>query len=912
MSDDLRARIDTVFDRALDLPPGDRPAFVREAAAGELEVERGVFELLRLASGPDSDDDWSGASDSLWMELVSELETSPPGMAGTRVGPWRLLEEIGRGGMGTVFVAERADGEFEQRAALKLLRPAIPTGEALRRFEQERQILASLTHPGIARLLDGGRTADGHPYLAMELVDGLPIDRYCRERQLAVRDRLALFLQVCRAVDHAHRLLIVHRDLKPSNIIVSAAGDVKLLDFGIAKLLHAGGADDEAPALTQTTSRALTPEYASPEQLQGRPVTVASDVYQLGLLLFELLTDQRAQPLRDASPIDVERIVCHELIPRPSAAAGRDAALARQLRGDLDSIVQQAARKEPERRYASVERLIEDVERHLSGRPVAARGDTLGYRTGRFVLRHRLGVAAAAMAVVLLVAWAATATIQGRAVARERDRVRAEAVKAEQVKGFVLRLFQNADPSAARGEALTARELLDRGWASVQAELTDQPAVQAELLNTVGDIYRELGAYDRAEPLLARAIDAARNAGAGAEPLLAAALRSSGRLRRERGDFAGAQALLTDALERQRRHFGREHREVADTLGDLGLTLYSRGDYANATPYFREALEMRRKLLGEDHLEVAEGLDKLGMALGNLGDYKSAEPLLRRSLELRRRLLPPNHPLLATSLSDLALVVQSLGDAASAETLYRESLDVMIKVRGERHPYVAVTMNNLARLLRTKGDLAGAEELLRKSLAIRRESLGERHPQVAMNLSDLGRLVYDKGDRVQAERLYRDALSIYPPDHPWRAATVFNLGRVLEDRKDYKAAEQHYRDALERQRAQYGADHERVGIDLRQLGVVQYRQGHAEAAEQSLRDALEIFRKRLPEGHQRLAEALVPLGETLIAQGRAPEAEPLLREGLAIQEKAFGKEDPRSQETARILGRARAAQGGPR
>ena len=911
MSDDLRARIDTLFDRALDLPREERLPFVRDAAAGDPEIERGVVELLRLSSGPESDDDWSGASESLWMELVTELESPAPEMAGTRVGPWRLIAEIGRGGMGTVFLAERADGEFEQRAALKLLRPAIAAGEALRRFEQERQILASLTHPGIARLLDGGRTADGHPYLAMELIDGLPIDRYCRDRQLGVRERLALFLQVCRAVDHAHRLMVVHRDLKPSNIVVSSSGEVKLLDFGIAKLLQPDGAGD-TPSMTQTTSRALTPEYASPEQIQGRPVTVASDVYQLGLLLFELLTDRRAQPLGDASPIEAERIVCHEPTPRPSAAAGGDPSRARQLRGDLDSIVQQAARKEPDRRYASVERLIEDVERHLSGRPVLARGDTLAYRTGRFVLRHRLSVGAAAAAVVLLIAWAVTATIQARTIARERDRVRAEAVKAQQVKEFVLRLFQNADPSAARGETLSARELLDRGWASVQAELTDQPAVQAELLNTVGDIYRELGAYDRAEPLLARAIDAARNAGAGAEPLLAAALRSTGRLRRERGDFAGAQAALTDALERQRRHFGPEHREVADTLGDLGLTLYSRGDYANATPYFREALEMRRKLLGEDHLEVAEGLDKLGMALGNLGDYKSAEPLLRRSLELRRRLLPPNHPLLATSLSDLALVVQSLGDAASAETLYRESLDVMIKVRGERHPYVAVTMNNLARLLRTKGDLADAEELLRKSLAIRRESLGERHPQVAMNLSDLGRLVYDKGDRVQAERLYRDALSIYPPDHPWRAATVFNLGRVLEDRKDYKAAEQHYRDALERQRAQYGADHERVGIDLRQLGVVQYRQGHAEAAEQSLRDALEIFRKRLPEGHQRLAEALVPLGETLIAQGRAPEAEPLLREGLAIQEKAFGKEDPRSQETARILGRARAARGGPR
>ena len=621
---------------------------------------------------------FDGAIGSLWVELVSELESGPSEPAGTRVGPWRLLDEIGRGGMGTVFLAERADGEFEQRAALKLLRPAIATDEALRRFEQERQILAGLTHPGIARLLDGGRTADGHPYLAMELVDGLPIDRYCRERQLTVRDRLAVFLQVCHAVDHAHRHMVVHRDLKPSNIIVSSQGEVKLLDFGIAKLLQTDLAPG-TPAMTRTVARMLTPEYASPEQIQGRAITVASDVYQLGLLLFELLTDRRAQPLGDASPIEIERLVCDTLMARPSAVVD-EARRARLLRGDLDSIVQQAVRKAPEGRYASVERLIDDVERHLSGKPVVARGDTLAYRAGRFVRRHRLSVAAAAAAVVLLVAWAATATLQARTIARERDRARAEATKAEQVKGLVMRLFENADPGAARGETLSARELLDRGWASIEAELADQPAVQAELLTTVGEIYRELGAYDRAEQLLDRAIEAGRTAGDG-EPLLAAALRGNGRLQRERGDFAAAETLLTDALARQRRHFGPEHREVANTLGDLGLTLYSRGDFAKATPYFREALDMRRKLLGEDHLDVAEGLDKLGMALGNLGDYKSAEPLLRKSLELRRRLLPPNHPLLATSLSDLAVIVQSLGNASAAEALYRESLAVMIKVQ---------------------------------------------------------------------------------------------------------------------------------------------------------------------------------------------------------------------------------------
>ena len=911
MADDLRAHIHALFDSALDLPAGECAAFLDRASGGHPEIRREVEALLRLASEPDpATEGWFGASESLWTELAGDVDGDRADVPGARVGPWRLLDEIGRGGMGTVYLAERADGEFKQRAALKLLRPAIATEMALRRFEQERQILADLTHPAIARLLDGGHTIEGHPYLVMELIDGVPIDRYCRDRSLRVEDRLALVVQVCRAVDHAHRSMVVHRDLKPSNILVDAAGGVTLLDFGIAKLLAAGA---DAPLLeTRTFSRALTPEYASPEQIQGRPITVASDVYQLGLLLYELLTDQRAYDLADASPLDIERIVCHEPAKRPSVAVAADAARARRLRGDLDSIVQEALRKEPERRYPSVERLADDIERHLAGLPVAARGDTVGYRAGRFVLRHRYSVGAAVLVATLVLVWAITATVQARTIARERDRARAEAVKAEQVKGFVLRLFENADPNEARSDALTARELLDRGWSSIQAELAGHPDVQAELLDTVGQIYRELGAYDRAEPLLVRALDLSRTLEGGDQPLVATVLRSNGRLRRERGSYDLAQSLFTDAIARQRRQLGPDHREIAVTLNDLGQTLFARGDYAQATLVFREALDMRRRLFGEEHVDVADALARLGMSLSGQGDYKTAEPLLRQGMELRRRLLPHDHPRLATSLSDLALVVQRLGDLARAEAIYRESLAITIRVRGENHPYAAVTMNNLARLLRIKKDLTGAEDLLRKALAIRKQSLGDRHPQVAMNLNDLGRLVYDKGDRTEAERLYREALTIYPPQHAWRAATVFNLGRLLEDRGDYAGALQNYGEALDRQRAQYGDDHEVVGINLRQLGVVLHLQRRLTEAEEHLRQALEIFRKRLPENHRRLAEALVPLGAVLLDQGRPADAEPLLREGLAIQEKTFGNEDPHSREAARILARAIAAQRVPR
>ena len=923
-----RATADALFDRALDLEPGERAGYLERACAGDAGLRAEVEELLRLAGEPaPAFDPDAAASGPLWRGLASELAARGGGGTPSRAGAWRPVRELGRGGMGVVWLAERADGEFEQRAALKLLYPGVASEESLRRFERERQILAGLDHPGIARLLDGGRTADGQPYFVMELVDGRPIDRYCDELRLGIRERLALFVQVGRAVEHAHRNLVVHRDLKPSNIVVTGGGEVKLLDFGIAKLLQ-----DEGPAepLTRTAARILTPEYASPEQVVGGPLTVASDVYQLGLLLYELLSGRRAHRLTGGSVLEMARVVCHEE-PRPpsavpaAAAGGGEAAagaeetarlrgttprgLARRLRGDLDTITLRALHKDPARRYPSVARLVEDVERHLAGRPVLARGDGLGYRAARFVRRHRLAVAAGALVVLVLAAYAATATVQARTIARERDRARAEAVKAEQVKSFVAGLFEVADPEESRGAEISARELLDRGWARIEDELSGQPDVQVDLLDTVGEIYRKLGLFDRAGPLLERALEGARGLGDGRDPLLTRTLRSNGRLRRQLGDFEGAEALLREALELQRARPGPDDAEVAETLGELGKTLQQAGEFAAAEEVLRRALDLRRAIFGAGHVVVADSLDDLGLALQSRGDSAAAEPLLREALELRRRALPADHPRLASSLSNLALAVHDRGRYEEAERLYREALAVMVEVWGEDHPNVAVTLNNLARSLRVRGELAGAEAALERALAIRRRTLGAAHPQVAMNLNDLGRLRYERGELDAAERFYREALAAYPAEHPWRSASLYNLGRVLEDRGDHPGAERLYRETLARQRTDYGEDHEVVGIDLTRIGVVRLLQGDAAGAEPPLREALEIFRRRLPGNHLRLAEALVPLGEALLASGRPGEAEPLLREALAIRRAGQGDRAEATREAARALGRTLAALG---
>ncbi|HST45954.1 MAG TPA: serine/threonine-protein kinase, partial [Luteimonas sp.] len=839
---------------------------------------------------------------------------------GRVVGGWRVLRELGRGGMGAVYLAARVDAGFEQRGALKLIRAGVDTEDFLRRFAQERQILATFDHPNIARLLDGGRDDMGRPYLVMECVEGQPIDRHCDAAALDVAHRVALFVAAARAVAYAHRHLVVHRDLKPSNIVVTAEGEVKLLDFGIAKVLTPTGAVDDAH--TRTAARLFTPDYATPEQVRGEAVTTAADVYQLGLLLYELLCGHRAQHVAGPGAAAMEDAVCRREPPRASArAADADAvtlaarrstaaALRRALRGDLDTIVLKALRKEPERRYASVLELVDDLDRWRLGRPVRARPEGTLYRSGKFLRRHALGVSAAAALLVLLVAYGATVTLQSRALAQQRDRAQAEARKARQVKALVLRLFEGADPQVSGNAQLTARELLDRGWSGIRTELAGQPEIRIELLDTVGEAYRQLGLYDRAEPLFLQAL-ADAEAIAATPQAGARARRSLGRLRSDQGRHEEAEPLLREALAGYRDGLGARHAEVATTLDELGLVRFRRGDTEAAGQLHRDALAMRRALFGNEHAQVADSLDALGLVLRQRGEYAAAEPLHSEALAIRRRLLPAGHPGLARSMSDLALVRTDLGEHDSAEALYREAYAIMARAHGPRHPHVATIGNNLARLLQVQRRFDEAIPLLREALAIRREALGANHETVALAWNDLGLTLAEGGDADGARAAYLQALAAYAPEHHWRAATVFNLGRLAEDRGDYADAERHYREALDRQRRDYGPDHDRVGTDLNRLGIVLHRQGRLAEAETHMRQALAIFRTRLPDGHPRLAVPLVPLGTLLLERGQRAEAERLLEEAWRVRRAGYGPDDARTADAAAVLAQARGVRRGP-
>ncbi|GMV28268.1 MAG: hypothetical protein AMXMBFR59_03930 [Rhodanobacteraceae bacterium] len=905
------ARLDALLLRALMLEGAERDEFLADLLATQPATHAHLLHLLELAERPVALLQTAKVDRDAALAALSEHAAEKDEHSGQRIGTWRLLRQVGRGGMGSVYEVAREDGAFVQRAALKLIRGDYAAPDFLERFSQERQILATLNHPGIAHLLDGGETADGHPYLVMEFVDGVRIDAWCDERHLDLDARLALFLQVAEAVDHAHARRVVHRDLKPSNIAVTTEGTVKLLDFGIGKVLDS---DDTQERRERTATRLFTPDYATPEQVSGRPAGMPSDIYQLGLLLYELVCGRHAQEPADVTQASLERAVCRDDPPPPSAAAAAapppvtariggltPAALARRLRGDLDLIVLKALRKDPARRYASVRDFIADLRNWQHHMPVRARPETWSYRASRFVRRHAWAVAGVSVIFLLTAAYALTVSIQARAIAQQRDRAQAEAQKADRVKSLILRLFEGADPTHSLGKELTARELLDTGWQSIERELGDQPDVQVELLTTVGATYYQLGQYDEAQKLLLRAHDVVT-----AHPELPTAVRAAAL--RALGVLLGAQERFDEAEQRLQEAEalygdGRDSDDagVATTLRDRGQVRYERADYAGAETLFRASLAMRRRLFGEHNLDVADSIGRVGMALRARGDYAGAEPLLRQALTVHRELLPASHPHIATDLSSLAAVERNLGRFDQAEAHYREALAAMTRTRGDDHPFVAAIMNNLARALKAQDKNDEAEALLLQALAIRRRHLGERHATVAMNLSDLGWVAEGAGKIDAAENYYRQALALYEPTHPWRSSAVFNLGSVLEARGDLAAAERQYREALETQRVKYGDSHEVVGTDLYYLGRVVGKQGRLDEAQKLLREAFANYQARLAPDDEQLAPIVLALERNLRRPAQAAEADALLQRALALRLKAFGADDKRTQEVqARI------------
>ncbi len=747
--------INAALDAALELPPGERAAYLDRHAPDDADLRARVLDLARAYDEAQSFLDEPVAG---YLGVVAP-EPDDDALAGRRVGPYRLLRRLARGGMGAVYLAARDDQQYEKMVAVKLIRRGFDTEDVQRRFLAERQILARLEHPHIARLIDGGVTEppagaseEGRPYLVMEYVEGRPLDAYCDAHRLSVEQRLRLFLDVCQAVRYAHGRLVVHRDLKPSNILVTEDGVVKLLDFGIAKLL---AEDAQEPALTRTGMRVMTPEYAAPEQVRGEAVGTATDIYALGVLLYKLLTGRLPYRVRGASTREIERAILDVEPDRPSTAVteAKDAegavtpetisrdrgtsvsALRRRLSGDLDTIVLEALKKEPERRYASVEAFEEDVRRYLDGLPVRARKDTLWYRTTKFTRRHRFGVAATALILALILSYALTTRAQAERIRLERD-------KAEQVAVFMADLFKRADPYET-ADRLTVREVLERGAGRVERDLADQPAVQARMMTVISEVYQNLGLYEEALP------------------------------------------LAEQSLALRRATFGPEHPDVAESLYRVADVICYLGDYATSDSLYRVSLAMRQRLLGDEHPRVAEGLDGLGLMLYyKEGARHESETVLRQALAMRQKLLGPEHPRVAESMHNLAATLYGLDKPDEAEALLRQALAMRRTLLGNDHPDLAPTLNFLARVLHDRGQAAEAEALLREALDVQRRRLGSGHPMTLRTLIGLAGQMQQQGRHDEAEPLYREVLKHrrerYEEGHP----------AVLEIRKALDALEQ--------------------------------------------------------------------------------------------------------------------------
>jgi serine/threonine-protein kinase len=759
--------VQTLFDAALDLPPAERDTFLRDACGDDSDLYREVASLLNievhsLLRGL--------ALDAVDVSAVLSRE-------GERVGPYRIEKEIGRGGMGAVFLAERADGAFEQTVALKLVKRGMDSDAVLRRFEQERQILARLQNPGIARLLDGGLATDGRPYFAMEVVEGEPITAYCDARALNVDDRLALFERVCDAVAYAHRNLVVHRDLKPSNILVTTDGEVKLLDFGIARLLEADG-----PGLTWSGLRPMTPEYAAPEQVRGQAITTATDVYALGALLYELLTGRRPHALVDRDLQSIEKAICEAEPERPSLAVGRTVSatagdgvhtvtpagvshargttpdrLRRQLSGDLDTITLKALRKEPERRYGSADALAADLRRYRDGIPVKARRSTVGYRVRKYVMRHRAGVAATAAAVALLAAVIGFYTAR---LTAERDRAQLEATKAAEVAEFLQGIFEVSDPSVAKGETVTARELLDEGAARVERELVGQPEVQAEMMSVMGRVYVNLGLHEDAHRLHEQALNLRRATYGERSAPVAASLYDLGWVRALQGDFPAAESLHIDALALRRDLLEPDHPDVLASLGEVARVYRSQGRYPEAESLYVDILQVRRSNPTTSPSDLANAMFSRGSLHQQLQRDEEAMALFSEAIDLMRTVEPRDELNLTRMLNSTAVLHAQHGNSAEAEALFREALEVRRAYLGDSSKSVAQSLGNFSTFLHDMGKIDEAEVYAHQAIASYGKAVGEDHPDYAYGLTALAAVRVSQGRCDEAEPLYRQAAGV--------------------------------------------------------------------------------------------------------------------------------------------------------
>ncbi len=817
MNVEIWQQIKEIFSTAVDMPESERAAYIEEKCGHDDKLLAEVRSLLEAEKASDG----FVEPPTIAVKFLT-TDARQTALSGMQVGAFRILREIGRGGMGAVYLAERADGEFEQKVAIKLIKRGLDTDEIVRRFRYERQILANLHHPNITKLIDGGTTDDGLPYLVMDHVDGLPLNKFADETSLSLVQRLELFLSVCDAVSYAHQNLIIHRDLKPSNILVTKDGVPKLLDFGIAKLLQPDLVPMTRPTIADLSI--MTPEYASPEQVRGEAVTTATDVYSLGIALYELLTGTRPYSFENQSLEKILHTVCESVPKAPStalnfrlqtpAAGQTNSELKRSpgqvdprsLNGDLDNIVLMALRKEPSRRYSSVEQFADDIRRYLKGLPVIAQDDTFTYRAGKFIRRNKAGVAAGAGIILSLVGGLAATAYQSKKTRRQRD-------KAEKVNEFLQEILASADP---RRQGKDVKGILKLAARKIAKDFAGEPEIVSELETTVGLTFLNLGQIDLAEP------------------------------------------LLRGALETRLRIFGRENKATAVSIYNFGRLAQAKGQTETAENHYREALSLLSRLRGSNQIEIASVLHDLAYTVSIQNRNEEAIGILQSELRIQRSLHGNNHPTVALALSEIGSSLEMIGDPAAAEPLQRQALKIIRQYYGDDHPDVAMILNNLIRTVGFRSPSEG-EPLAHQALAIQRKFLDDDHPEICWTLYCLSFIAIAKGDFVNAERYARDVLlrrgKTLTDEHMLVASELSVLGVSLMANGKLAEAEAALRECIDLRRRSLTADHWLVATATSLLGECLARQDELEDGRRLLWEGYEVLLRELGAGHDQTVAA---------------------------------------------------------
>ena len=817
----------------------------------------------------------------------------------THIGAYRILDVLGEGGMAVVYLAEQSE-PVKRRVALKIVKLGMDSKQVVARFESERQALAVLDHPNIAKVFDGGITDSGRPYFVMELVHGIPITDYCDDHRLSTNDRVELFAAVCSAVQHAHHKGLIHRDLKPSNLLVGVVDgkpQVKIIDFGIAKATSMSFTDKTL--FTKIGQLLGTPQYMSPEQadISGLDVDTRTDIYSLGVVLYELLVGVVPVDLTAVGEQAIRVAVRERDAPRPStritelgdtkdeiakARSTDPEKLQRQIRGDLDWVVMRAIAKDRTRRYETANALAMECWRFLKHEPVLARPPSAGYLLHRFIRRNRAMVVVGSIALLAVLAGAVAATVGFVQATRAEQAALREAETARQVSDFLIELFEVSDPSEARGNSILAREILDRGADRVQTELSSEPEVQAALMNTMGNVYANLGLYDSAQPLLDAALPKSEAAYGRRSTKVARILFGLGELARLRGDFDGAVSRHQEALAIRTELLGEKHLDIAESLHALGVAFYFQSEYEAAEVVELESLAMYVELLGENDERVANVNNSLGSVMHNTDRYEEAEKRKRDSLKVFRHLFGDIHPNVASVLNDLALVLEDIGRLEEAETTFNESLTIFRRVYPGDHPFIAETQAQLARLMRAMGDTDRSESLYREAIAMLERTVGNEHMLTLRTKDSFGVLLLSTGRFEEAVPIMTETVALHRTllgeRHVNTGRALNNLATLFFLKGDYAQAESYYRESLSIRTERLGDDNADTANSKNNLADLLNRLGQYEEAEQLASEAADSYGKVFSPSYWRAAVARNIHGASLTGLGRYEEAELLLTE----------------------------------